>query len=417
MAAGNRRPKGAEELRRRAEELCRAREAGPLDHLEDVSPEAMRLALHRLRVHQTELEMQNEELRRTQTALDAERERYFELYDLAPVGYCTLNEKGLIQQANLTAASLLGFVRGVLIGQPFRRFILRDDQDIYHQHWKKLFAAGEPLAAELRMVKQEGLAFWVRLEATVVKDDDDDGPVCRVMLLDITERKRDEELRDQIERVMRHDLRTPACNAVNIARMFREEADLTGEQRHNLLNLFEQSGLNMLETLNSSLDIYKIETGKYQLQPEAFDCLALVLEISEVLAETARGAGIRQEVLLGGQAPGPDSRCPCLGRPELLRTVLQNLLNNAVEASPPGAAVVVELSSGADCRIEIRNTGVVPVEIRERFFDKYVTKGKASGTGIGTYSARLMVNAQGGDLSMRTSDGDNETVLTLRLPC
>ena len=92
--------------------------------------------LHELRVHQIELEMQNEELRRAQAELDAARARYFDLYDLAPVGYCTLSEQGLILEANLTAATLLGVARGALVKQPFTRFILKEDQDIYYLHRK-----------------------------------------------------------------------------------------------------------------------------------------------------------------------------------------------------------------------------------------------------------------------------------------
>jgi len=78
--------------------------------------------LHDLRVHQIELEMQNEELRRTQADLEASRARYFDLYDLAPVGYFTISERGLILEANLTAATLLGVARGALIKQPLTRF-------------------------------------------------------------------------------------------------------------------------------------------------------------------------------------------------------------------------------------------------------------------------------------------------------
>ena len=91
-------------LRQQAEGKFRDNESGT----PALSPEETRQLLHELQVHQIELEMQNEELRRTQAELDATRERYFDLYNLAPVGYCTISEQGLILEANLTAASLLG---------------------------------------------------------------------------------------------------------------------------------------------------------------------------------------------------------------------------------------------------------------------------------------------------------------------
>lgn len=85
--------------------------------------------LHELQVHQIELEMQNEELRESHISLDIVRTRYFDLYDLAPIGYLMLNEHGLIQQANLTVANLLGMGCSSLIKQPFSKLILKVDQD------------------------------------------------------------------------------------------------------------------------------------------------------------------------------------------------------------------------------------------------------------------------------------------------
>src|SRR5450631_383838 len=126
-------------------------------------------ALHELRVHQIELEMQNEELRRTQEELESSRARYFDLYDLAPVGYFTLSEQGLILEANLTGAKLLGVARGALVKQPLSRFVLREDQDIYYLHRKALLETDAPQAWELRMLKKDAAPFWVRVEATMAR--------------------------------------------------------------------------------------------------------------------------------------------------------------------------------------------------------------------------------------------------------
>jgi PAS domain S-box-containing protein len=187
-------------LRKRAEKIVRKKAAQSPENPEALSPEETRRTLYELRVHQIELEMQNEELRRTQLELDAARARYFDLYDLAPVGYCTLSEQGLILETNLTAAALLGVPRGALVKQPITRFILKEDQNIYYLHRKHLFEthsassgqAGEPQVCELRMVKKDGTAFWTRLEATAAQNDDG-AMVCRTVMSDITERKEAEE--------------------------------------------------------------------------------------------------------------------------------------------------------------------------------------------------------------------------------
>ena len=123
----------APELRRRAKARLRAAAAKGAPARTEADTQRL---VHELQVHQIELEMQNEELRRAQVELDAARARYFDLYDLAPVGYCTISEEGLILEANLTAATLLGVARGALVKQPITRFILKEDQDIYYLHRK-----------------------------------------------------------------------------------------------------------------------------------------------------------------------------------------------------------------------------------------------------------------------------------------
>lgn len=182
-------PLAGEELRRHAltEWKKRMQKTGPLP----LSQPGIRELVHELQIHQIELEMQNEELRRVQEELDESRARYFDLFDLAPVGYCTISEKGLILEANLTAAFMLGVERSALVKQPVSRFIVRENQDTYYLLRKRLFETGKPQTCELQMLKKDGAPFWVYLDATTVQDADGE-PVCRTTLSDISLRKQEE---------------------------------------------------------------------------------------------------------------------------------------------------------------------------------------------------------------------------------
>jgi len=187
----NTQAKPADELRSQAEVIARENAILSPKHFEELTPNEVRQALYELRVHQVELEMQNDELRRAQAELDATRERYFDLYDMAPVGYCTISEQGLIIEANLTVANLLGVTRSDLTGQPMTRFIHKEEQDIFYIHRKQLFDTDMPQAFELRMVKDNGSDFWARLEAATVQEACGT-PVCRVVISNINEYKRGE---------------------------------------------------------------------------------------------------------------------------------------------------------------------------------------------------------------------------------
>ncbi|MEI6308744.1 MAG: PAS domain S-box protein [bacterium] len=149
--------------------------------------------LHELQVHQSELEMQNDELRRTQGELEASRARYFELYDLAPVAYLTLDENGIILEANLTAAKLLGMERSKLVGQRMSSQILPEDQDTCYLHQKALFHTGEKQVYEVRLLPSEGASLWVRIEAEAGKLGHEEAAVCRAALIDISEKKKSEQ--------------------------------------------------------------------------------------------------------------------------------------------------------------------------------------------------------------------------------
>ena len=181
-----------EDLSRRAEAALSQRAGPSPEAFAAPSPEAARQLLHDLQVHQIELEMQNEELRRTHTALEASRSHYFDFYDLASVGYCTVTEKGLIKEVNLTTCALLNVPRNQLIKQPIGKFIFNDDQSIYYGLRHRLRDSGESLSCELRLLQRDDTPFWAHLVVSAVQDDDGVTEL-RMVLSDITERKQAEQ--------------------------------------------------------------------------------------------------------------------------------------------------------------------------------------------------------------------------------
>lgn len=159
----------------------------------------LRKALCELQLSEIELALENEELRHAHAELEASLARYVELYDRAPVSYCTFNGEGLIRQANLTAGALLGVAREELAGQPMQRFIVDEDRIPFSQHVRLVVTGGQPQSCDVRMVKKDGTSFWVHLRSVMTREDDGQR-VCRTALSDITESRLVEEaLRDQKE--------------------------------------------------------------------------------------------------------------------------------------------------------------------------------------------------------------------------
>jgi len=161
-------PNNAAELRTVAE----AKVAAQVVATESLNGKDVRRLYHELQIHQVELEMQNEELTSTKLDLEATRNSYFNLYDLAPVGYLTLSKDGLIERSNLTAASMLSLEKTVLINKPIQKLIFRDDIDSFYLQSRSAIERSENFKLELRFVQSDGSPFWVNLQASLQNDDE-----------------------------------------------------------------------------------------------------------------------------------------------------------------------------------------------------------------------------------------------------
>ncbi len=151
--------------------------------------------LHELQVHQIELEMQNKNLREAHLKLEQSRDRYVDLYDFAPVGYLTLSREGLITEANLTAANLLGEESRKLIRLHFTKFIIPAEQDRWHSFFLHVLKQSNNLNFELTLQHADGTSFYAQLSCLNTKANDLKTRV-RVTLTDITEHQ-------QLERALR----------------------------------------------------------------------------------------------------------------------------------------------------------------------------------------------------------------------
>jgi len=178
-------------LRNKAEARLR-KQAGKT--LREMSTDDSHSFIHELQVHQIELEMQNEELRTAQEALEDSRSRYSDLYDFAPIGYFTFNKDGLILEANITGAEQLGIERSSLIKKPFSRFIQKDDADIYYLHRQEVMKSEKRKTCEVRMKRSDKTEFYAQLVSTAIMDESGN-TLIRSAVMNISDRmKLKEEL-------------------------------------------------------------------------------------------------------------------------------------------------------------------------------------------------------------------------------
>ena len=424
----------------RARELSREKVASLPAEAELASPETMRAMVHQLQVHQIELETQNEELRRTQWELEAARSRYFNLYDLAPVGYCTLSEHSLILDANLMAATLFDCSRGTLENQRISNFIFAADQDIYYLHRQQLLASGDPQSFEVRIVKNAGIHCWVKMTVTYEKDADD-ATLIRIIMTDISasklieaERLRvDQMLHDytcDLERAtaiaehatsvaekanlakseflssMSHELRTPLSAILGFAQLIDSGTPPpTPTQKRNIDQIL-RAGWYLLDLINEILDLALIESGKLSLSLEPV-VLADVLRDCQTMIETQAQKHAIQINFTGIDAP----HLVHADRTRL-KQILINLLSNAIKYNRPAGRVTVHCIQQPLGRLRICVTdtgeGLAPGKIAQLFqpFNRLGQENnEVEGTGIGLVMTKRLIELMGGEIGLESELG------------
>jgi two-component system, cell cycle sensor histidine kinase and response regulator CckA len=437
-------PDAAAELRRRAEARVEEEGTGVPSEPGAPSPEEVQRTLHDLRVHQIELEMQNEELRRSRAELETSHARYLDLFDLAPVGYFTLTGEARILEANLTAGELLTAPRGDLLSRPFTEFILADDQDVYYHHRRAVVDAGSPATCELRMVRADGRTFHALLESSPALPGDD-AAAYRTVVSDITERTQ-----AAAERLLLEKRLQQAEKAESLGRMAGAMAhhfnNLLGVITGNLELALERSSddpdghvSEAVGDLNDALAGARNATDLTQLLLAYLGHAPgepVLLDLSEL---GHRGISLLRitmplgtEVTADLPSPGPS----VLADPGDIQQLLTNLVTNAWEASEPGSGSVhvsvstvrpseipdqnrfpsgwqPKATSYASIQVRDEGPGIEPTRLNE-IFDPFFSS-KSFGRGLGLSVALGRARAHKGAMTVTTLPGHG-TSFTVYLP-
>ena len=419
-------PDDTPDLKLRADATARA-DADPVpENIGSLSPEEIRRTLHELRVHQIELELQNEELRRTQRELEESQALYVDLYDFAPVGYCTLSEEGLILKANLTIASLLGMPRSSLARAPLSRFIVPASEDLYYHHRKHLLETGTPQACELQMLRRDATPFWARVEATAGQDAGDT-PVCHLVMSDITERKLAEAEKEKLQGQLAQSQKMESIGrlAGGIAHEFNNQLTVINGYSHLALrqmlpgnpqfqNLTEillagQRSANLVGQLLAF-------SRKQVLQPEVLSVNVTVSNMAHMLRRLV-GDDIEVVVHLD------PAIAPVEADRHQVERMVMNLVANARDAMPGGGTLTLETGeqhweegshsgrepshAGRYVGLTVRDTGIgmdkqTLAQLFEPFF---TTKGVGKGTGLGLSTVQGIAMQSGGHVVVESEPG------------
>jgi len=380
------------QLRDAAEEKL-ARTPGTTPAIKDRTLEEI---VHELQVHQIELEMQNEELRRAQLASEESRSKYIDLYDFSPVGYFTFTPKALIAEVNLTGSALLGAQRQKLINGRFRRFVTPGDQDLWDQHIMSVLKNGEKQSCDLVLKRVDGTMFHARLDS-IRMEGDGETPLVRTVISDITERKLAEkalqktrEMLVQSEKLAAlgklttgasHEILNP-LNILSLRLQVLEMTETISEKTKEALKIAKVQ-IDRIVKITKGISEFSRTTALYmttvdlrELMEDVFLLTAPRLKAENVTFDFQHQADI-----------------PSLSLDKFrIEQVILNLVNNAIDAMKDGKEKLLRVTAALDSSEEKKNvritfsdngTGIKAEDMNRIFEPFFTTKEPDKGKGLG----------------------------------
>lgn len=217
--------------------------------------------------------------------------------------------------------------------------------------------------------------------------------------------KENADLRESMEQIARHDLKTPLSAIIMLPQMLINSPRINDKEKRQITSI-HQAGLKMLQLINRSMDMYKMERNTYLPDFKEVNVLHTIKDALDNLQPAYNWDISNMRFLINGRTCTKYDECNILGEDLLLYSLFSNLIKNALEASPPDELIEIDVQQNESVIVSIKNKGEVPENIRDIFFEKFVTSKNGKGTGLGTYSAKLIAETLHGSISLDTSIKD-----------
>lgn len=447
-------------LRRDAEKRLYLQIPALLEKVEEFSiPEIQRI-LNELRVHQIELDMQNEELRRTQLELLISQERYFDLYELAPVGYFSLNRQGMILGVNLTGVKSLHLEKKDVLKRPFSRYIVSEDQDAFYLFTQRLFSQKSVQQCEVRVRPAMSDPIWVQLEGNLIREPQNGEPLLRMTVSNIQAQKEAQTALQKSNRTLEQTILelTEMRNLVEKRERLAVIGQLAAGIAHDFRNLLTTMNLQTTLARNSPdldpmvvrrLGIVLAESDKAgqlvqkildfsrqsHLTLKTLDLATLVEGVLRILTRILRETIHLSFQVEGGANQRGLSETAWLIQADAgrLEQVLMNLALNAQDAMPQGGTMEVRLErfvlapavappvTGMEpgdwiaLTVLDTGTGMTPEVLSHLYEPFYTTKEVGKGTGLGLAQSYGIIKQHLGHMAVE-SEVNVGTSVCLYLP-
>lgn len=314
------------------------------------------------------------ELQESNRLMTNEKNKYLTLFESLELPTFLIDENGLVENINVPASELLGDTKlaGSLYYSTEKQENIRKTPISELLPWLKssvdYLLGGIQRVYNIEIVAQketEERTFQASLSRMRDVSGKFRGGV--IVLHDVTEQRRMERLKEDVERITRHDLKIPLSGILTTFNCLLDDESILEDQRY-LLTMARASGYTMLEMINRSLDLYKMETGTYQFEPKCVDLSSVIGRVIEHSDGLARGRNIKINLDIQSDDSLSSKGPMLLAEEMLLYTALGNIVTNALEAAPPNSTVHISVTMNKACHIKISNKSCVPKQVRDNFF-------------------------------------------------